>query len=413
VSDSSKAFNLLFMDLVESVLSKGDSPGGMATYLSENLRALVGARTVLVLESPQPRGTGDGPWPLLSAFPQRRSDLASHAAVQAIAAHSPGMERTGLFLPSGTGPVPEALCGLGAGPTLVSPLRYAGNCLGVLLLLDLMDTANLGTVSETLDNLSTVLALVLRNAYLYNHLEHEVSRRTAELRERSEALSRALREKDVMIKEVHHRVKNNLQIVSSLLFLQVESSADPALREALGKGQGRIHSMALVHEELYRSDDLSSVDMCAYIAKLCGGIGNNARAALRVDCPEEPIRLPITQSVPCGLILNELVTNALKYAYPAGPPGEILVSVRREGGDVRVSVEDFGVGIGPDFGAQASASLGMTLVRGLADQLHGALAAVDKGLDGGGRGSRFTVAFPAEDPPVTSARGAERKRDPV
>jgi len=395
MSDSTAAFNHLFSHLVETILSTADSPGQCARYLAENLRSLIGAKTVLVLECTHSSGLREHR--VLSAFPSRRTALGMHEVVQEIAELSHSIDRTSLVFPGSEAPLPIALKNLEVGPSLISPLEYARERVGVLLLLDLMDTENLGTIRETLDKLSTVMALILRNAFLYNNLESEVERRTRELMERSSALAKALDEKDVMLKEVHHRVKNNLQVVNSMLYLQAASSDDPVLRSALEKGQGRIYSMSLVHEELYRSDDLASVDMQAYTQRLCTSFAGSAGQRIRIACTSDDIHLPITQSVPCGLILNELITNALKYAYPDGVTGEIAVSVRRDRELVTLAVEDSGIGLGKDSPAETSGSLGMTLVRGLVDQLHGNLAILNKsGLGGGTTGVRIDVCFPRE-----------------
>jgi len=395
MGDSTSAFNHLFSHLVETILSTADSPGQCARYLAENLRSLIGAKTVLVLECTHSSGLHEHR--VLSAFPSRRAALGMHEAVQEIAGLSHRIDRAGLFLPGEEAPLPIALKRLGVGASLICPLQYAGERVGVLLLLDLMDTDNLGTIRETLDRLSTVMALILRNAFLYNHLESEVERRTRELTERSAALAKALNEKDVMLKEVHHRVKNNLQLVNSLLYLQAASSDDPFLRSALEKGQGRIYSMSLVHDELYRSDDLSSVDMRAYAQRLCMSFSDNAGETIRIGCTSDPITLPVTQSVPCGLILNELITNALKYAYPEGKPGEIAVTVRQDGGMVVMTVEDGGIGLPENSAKDTFAGLGLTLVRGLVDQLHGQMVILNKsGASGGANGVRIEIHFPWE-----------------
>jgi len=395
MSESTSAFNHLFSHLVETILSSADSPGQCARYLAENLRSLIGAKTVLVFECTHSSGLHEHR--MLSAYPSRRAVLGMNETVQEITELSHRIDRTSLVLPGGEAPLPIALKRLEAGPSLISPLVYAGERVGVLLLLDLMDTDNLGTIRETLDKLSTVMALILRNAFLYNNLESEVAYRTRELVERSSALAKALDEKDVMLKEVHHRVKNNLQIVNSLLYLQAASSDDPMLRSALEKGQGRIYSMALVHEELYRSDDLASVDMRAYTQRLCMSFSDASGQRIRIGCRSDDIHLPVTQSVPCGLILNELITNALKYAYPEDESGEVSVTVAQDGGTVSLVVEDSGIGLPKNSDLEKLGSLGLTLVRGLVDQLHGNLDILDKSAVGGsGTGVRLEVCFPRE-----------------
>jgi two-component sensor histidine kinase len=249
--------------------------------------------------------------------------------------------------------------------------------------------------------LSTVLALVLRNAFLYNNLEEIVAHRTRQLELHSAALADSLRERDVMLKEVHHRVKNNLQIVNSLLYLQADSSEDPALKDALRKGQQRILSMAMIHEELYRSEDLSSVDLCGYSQRLCANFGDMGKR-IQLYCQAGQLLLPITLSIPCGLILNEFLTNALKYACAEGQDGEIRVCIAEADGLITLAVEDDGVGLPAGFGRDNNfelkpGSLGLSLVQGLVAQLKGTLtiSSPQAGADGG-KGARFAVSFGRE-----------------
>ena len=394
--DPAQAFNVLFTDLVEKILSMADSPGRCADYLAENLRALIGARTVLVLECTH--FSGARLHEIISVFPERRRSTGYHEAVQSIAETSHDLDHTELFEPHDHGPIAEALGRLGIGSAIVAPIKHGETRMGVLLLLELLDTTGSRTITETLDRLTPAFSLVLRNAFLYNNLELEVARRTRDLEERTASLQAALAEKEVMLKEVHHRVKNNLQIVTSLLFLQADSSKSVALRDALKKSRGRIQSMALVHEELYRSEDLASVDMNEYVNKLCADLSEALEITVPIVFKECSLRLPITQSIPCGLILNELVTNALKYAYPDNRTGEIRVTMSGDNGLNRLVVEDDGVGLGSGHDDADSCSLGLSLVDGLAAQLHGCLKITDKSVDEpGGSGVRFEIDFPGEE----------------
>lgn len=397
MDNQAQAFNVLFTDLVEKILSMADSPGRCADYLSENLRALIGARTVFVLECTD--FSGKGLHEIISVFPERRRSLGYHEAIQDIALVSHDLEHSRMFGPHEGNPIADALGRLGIGSSIIAPIRHGDTRMGVLLLLDLLDTTGAKTILETLDRLTPALALVLRNAFLYNNLELEVARRTRELEERTKSLQAAQAEKEVMLKEVHHRVKNNLQIVTSLLFLQADTSKSATLREALRKSRGRIHSMALVHEELYRSTDLASVDMNEYVRKLCSDLAQALESTAPIIFRESPLRLPITQSIPCGLILNELVTNALKYAYPEGRSGEIRVSISGDLGKIRLVVEDDGVGLGSNKKDSETCSLGLSLVEGLVAQLHGTMSIVDKSVDGAdASGVRFEIDFTGDEP---------------
>ena len=205
------------------------------------------------------------------------------------------------------------------------------------------------------------------------------------------ALSQALAAKDVLLREVHHRVKNNLQTISSLLNMQAELLPDLAARQALRDAQRRVHSMALIHEQMYGDKDMDEVDFGEYAKRLTrdlfesfGAVGGRARLRFALD----PVSLAMDQMIPCGLILNELVTNSLKYAFPGERDGEILVSVRcGDGGTVTLAVVDNGVGLPPDIGGKRSESLGMRIVDILTRQLGGSL---DRQSNGG---VRSTVTF--------------------
>jgi PAS domain S-box-containing protein len=227
-------------------------------------------------------------------------------------------------------------------------------------------------------------------------------------RKRAEERIRAsLEEKEVLLKEIHHRVKNNLQIISSLLNLQSGTVADPAMLTLMTDSQNRVQSMSLIHEKLYQSDDLARVDLADYLYSLVMTVYQaflrTAPDSVRVDVDiAEGIRLGIDQAIPCGLIVNELVSNALKHAYPEGE-GEVRVIVQRESGQLcRLIVEDDGVGLPPATDPHTSPSLGLKLVSLLMRQLHGDLE-VATPRTAGGRGTRFELAFRVSD---TAAGGA-------
>ncbi len=393
MQDARSAFNELFADLVENFLARADSPSRCTDYLAENIRAIIGARTVMVLECNH--YSGEETHKILSVFPERRRGQGDDGSREELAALSHNLRKTELFGPDARGPIPAALRKMGVGLSILTPLTYARERIGVLLLLDLMDTENIESILDTLDSLSTIMALVLRNAFLFNHLEAEVARRTKELLEQSQVLQAALGEKEVMLKEIHHRVKNNLQIINSLLFLQAENSSDPKLKKSLEEGRGRIFSMALVHEELYQSGNLSSVDLRSYANRLCDGFTQSLSGSVRIACEAEPIQLPIDHSVPCGLILNELVTNAIKYAFPEGASGTIRVLVQKKDDRISMTVEDDGIGLPDKAFKENGDTFGLTLVRGLAEQLRGTLTLRNRTLEEDGiTGSRISLEFP-------------------
>lgn len=191
------------------------------------------------------------------------------------------------------------------------------------------------------------------------------------------ALSEALAGKDVLLREVHHRVKNNLQTISSLLNMQAELLPDPAARQALRDAQRRVHSMALIHEQMYGDKDMDEVDFGEYAKRLVRDLFESfgaSAARVRLRFALDSVSLTMDQMIPCGLILNELITNSLKYAFPADREGEILVSLRcADGGTVSLVVADNGVGLPPDVEGRRSHSLGTRIVEILTRQLGGSL----------------------------------------
>lgn len=197
-----------------------------------------------------------------------------------------------------------------------------------------------------------------------------------DIRERKsaeEALHRSLAEKESLLKEVHHRVKNNLQIVSSLLHLQEQDLTDAAAVRQFHESQNRIRSMALIHEQLYKSRDLANIDFATYLGQLVdhlissyGGAGERISVDLEVD----PAPLNIDYAIPCGLIVNELVANSIEHAFPDGQ-GAISVRFSAQKGRHLLEFEDNGVGLPPNTDPSTASSLGLKLVDALVAQLGG------------------------------------------
>jgi two-component sensor histidine kinase len=216
------------------------------------------------------------------------------------------------------------------------------------------------------------------------------------LREERDRLSRSLAEKEVLIKEVHHRVKNNLQVIASLLRLQAGALHDPQLSGALVESQHRVESMALIHEQLYESSDLREADLAKHTQQLLTNLFDSygvdpARIRGVVAIPEgdgPPLVLGVNQAIPAGLILNELISNALKHAFPQGRKGELRIEGYRSGGTISISVIDDGVGLPADYEFRSSKSLGLQIVKILTRQLRGEFR-MNKGS-----GTRFEVTFP-------------------
>lgn len=185
----------------------------------------------------------------------------------------------------------------------------------------------------------------------------------------------SLKEKEVLLREVHHRVKNNLQVIYSLLRLQSQSVTDPKALELFQDSQARVKAMALIHETLYQSQDLSQIDMAGYISKLTGqlfksyGISPNT-IELRLNIA--PLSLSIETAITCGLLINELVSNSLKYAFPNGRTGEVAIHLLPDSHGTHVlTVSDNGVGLPSTFEVGKAKSLGWQLVPMLVEQLAG------------------------------------------
>ena len=186
-------------------------------------------------------------------------------------------------------------------------------------------------------------------------------------------LRESLAEKEILLKEIHHRVKNNLQIISSLLSLQGGGVEDPEAARRFLESRNRIHSMALLHEQLYRSEDLARIDFTAYAGQLLRRIvqsyGQRGRA-VRTHLAVAPTPLDLDQAIPCGMAITELVSNAIEHAFPDGE-GEIWVEFQSENGTRRLTVRDNGAGLPPDLDPTTADSLGLKLVSALAEQLDG------------------------------------------
>ena len=199
----------------------------------------------------------------------------------------------------------------------------------------------------------------------------------------------------MLLKEINHRVKNNLQIVSSLLNLQSRNVDDPAALEVLRGSQDRIRSMALIHEKLYQSEDLSRIDLGEYIrsltVSLCQSYGLGPDN-IKLDIDVGHTLLGMDKAVPCGLIVNELVSNCLKHAFPSGGAGQIRVTFRSVDGQHVLIVQDDGVGIPEELDVRGTKSLGLQLVNALAGQLGGTVDFDHR------NGTTVKVTFPASKP---------------
>jgi PAS domain S-box-containing protein len=207
-----------------------------------------------------------------------------------------------------------------------------------------------------------------------------IARDISDRRSAAEMLQIALQEKEVLLREIYHRVKNNMQVISSLLTLQIERMDNEQARQELLESRQRIIAMSMIHEELYKGKNLEAIDLSAYLKSLIGYLQGiySSRAEISIDLRVDNVDIGMDQAVPCGLIINELVTNAFKHAFPGRKQGEIQIKVRLVNQtEVVVEVRDNGVGIGTAVDLENPSTLGLRLVQGLLKhQLSGTLKIV-------------------------------------
>jgi two-component sensor histidine kinase/tetratricopeptide (TPR) repeat protein len=200
-----------------------------------------------------------------------------------------------------------------------------------------------------------------------------------------------LKDKDLLIKEVNHRVKNNLQIVMNLLQSQSVYMANESAQQAILEGQNRVRSIALIHDQLFKTDHVTQIDLACYIADLVHSLDyavNTEGDKVNIRFDIDAIMLDVSQAIPVGIILNEAVTNAFKYAFPGDSTGEIRITVKKVARQIRICISDNGGGLPKDFTLGKANSLGMTLIKGLAGQLHGTFSII------GDHGVTISIEFP-------------------
>ena len=322
----------------------------------------------------------------LAEFPLRNRILAERSAQQITAGHretDPGeltrMQKAGV----------KAL--------LMIPMLFQDRAVGLLeMRICQVDRAFTDHEISLAHLLANQAASAIENAKLYERARHEIGRR----REAEERIKASLREKEVLLKEIHHRVKNNLQVVSSLLYLQSERISEPAILGMLQDSRNRIRSMALVHERLYQAEDLSRIDFSEYVSDLANHLLGSYcldPSAVTLEVIADDVVLDVNTAVPCGLIINELVSNSLKHAFPSysavqadplvpagghreGGPWRTTDSgtdkIRIElcldaGGQLQLLVSDSGVGLPEALDFRNTESLGLLLVNSLVHQLRG------------------------------------------
>lgn len=213
-------------------------------------------------------------------------------------------------------------------------------------------------------------------------------------KEAEREIKRSLNEKETLLQEIHHRVKNNLAVISGLIELQLDSTLDAEGRKVLLDSQTRIQSMAMVHEKLYQSESLDRIEMDSYIRELIQTIQDtfyHSEADISLDLNLDPIHLSIDQAIPCGLLINELVVNVYKHAFKGREAGRMAVEFVRIEDGVRLVVADNGNGLPEDFDLNQSSSLGVSLIQTLTMQLGGQVH-----IDSTSDGTSFTISFALE-----------------
>ena len=232
--------------------------------------------------------------------------------------------------------------------------------------------------------LSAIVGLIARNAKIRK-------KANVKLQEKNDIIAQSLSEKEILLKEIHHRVKNNLQIISSLLSLQSRTIDDEAARDAMLEGQNRVKSMALIHQNLYQEGDLVGVDTREYIQKLADSLWHSYQVdqnQISFHTDIQPINLDVDIMIPLGLIINELISNALKHAFPNGDPGSINLDLKREGDKLLLAVRDNGVGIPEHLHIGHLKSMGMKLIQAFTHKLQGQLDVVRE------NGTKFLLTIP-------------------
>jgi len=234
---------------------------------------------------------------------------------------------------------------------------------------------------------SLLVVIILMLYFLYRmkrkhaeSLEAKVERRTrdltTEIEEREKVdknLKALLHEKEVLLKEIHHRVKNNMQVISSMIGMQLKKIENPEFKGIFAQTQSRVRSLSLIHEKLYRSKNLADVDMKEYVETLVFSLFRSSeidRDLIKLEMDIDEISMNINQAIPCGQIINELVTNIIKHAFPPGKKGEVYIALRAKQNEYYLEVADTGIGMSQNLDFTMYDTLGMVLVNALSNQLH-------------------------------------------
>ncbi len=254
---------------------------------------------------------------------------------------------------------------------------------------------------EVLRLLSSQISVSIENSLLYNNLEQIVAERTEELKQEiierkkaEEQIKASLNEKEILLQEIHHRVKNNMTVVSSLLKLHGNSEEDERVKIALKESQSRIYAMSAVHEILYSSENLADIDLKSYLSKISGTLIQTYSlkpGQVKFNIDGDNIKLNLEKASPLGLTMNELISNSLKYAFPDDKPGEITVTINQLDDKLELTIMDNGIGIPDNLDWKNPSTLGLKLVRALVEnQLDGSLEMESN------NGTKFIIKFNIE-----------------
>ncbi|MEM6612589.1 MAG: histidine kinase dimerization/phosphoacceptor domain -containing protein, partial [Cyanobacteria bacterium P01_C01_bin.72] len=262
---------------------------------------------------------------------------------------------------------------------LCSPIIYQDGLQGIMYLESLVKGAFTNQKSAVLQALMSQVSISIANAKLYKDLENHAS------------VQKSLQQKEILLKEIHHRVKNNLFVVSSLLDFQNSYIDDPEVRKLLENCQNRITAMAMVHQHLYGNSELDRINFADYIQSLLNNLAysqGSKERNINLTLDLDPIELNIESANPCGLIVNELVSNALEHGFRDRASGNIWLKLKHNlDNQIVLTIEDDGVGFKPDKNLQNSDSLGLELVCTLVEQIEGQIS-LDKSA-----GTKIEIIF--------------------
>ncbi|HEY4797938.1 MAG TPA: histidine kinase dimerization/phosphoacceptor domain -containing protein, partial [Bacteroidia bacterium] len=219
-----------------------------------------------------------------------------------------------------------------------------------------------------------------------------ISRDITQTKETEAQLKKSVHEKEILLKEIHHRVKNNLQVISSILKLQSAYVTDKKTLDLLSECRNRISSMAFIHATLYMTNDFANINFSEYVANLAGNLqqsyaGKDKKILLRLDIPK--VYLHIDDAIPCGLIINELLSNSFKYAFAQKKKGSVGISVKVKKENIILAIWDDGSGFPKKVDYKNTESLGLQLVNSLVEQLNGKIKLESKK----DKGTKFIIAF--------------------